>query len=400
MTELLFLLLPIAAASGWFAARRSERAKVAAAPQIGHPSFFRGLNYLLDEQPDKAIDVFVKLAEVDQETVEVHLALGSLFRRRGEVDRAIRIHQNLVARDNLEPEQRGFALYELGQDYMRAGLFDRAERLFGELLELGLQRRRALEALAEIYQQEREWVRGLEVAEQLEALGVESVRTAMAHYRCELAEQAFEAGEIERAEAHLEAARSSDRRCVRASMLQGEILMRRGDYARALVLYRGIVRQDPSFMPEILPQFVTSLERGGQTDLRAELESLYLGRPNPMLLVALAERVREQQGDEAAVELLRTHLTQYADLAGLVRFLEWQGDQDAADAIDVTLVIVRHLAARLPAYQCQNCGFTARHIHWQCPSCKRWDTVRLLQPEPLGTAAWCAPAVAADKSPA
>ncbi|RKZ57943.1 MAG: lipopolysaccharide assembly protein LapB, partial [Candidatus Parabeggiatoa sp. nov. 3] len=128
MIELLWLLLPVAAASGWLVARFQRR------PQVTHfswsPDYFKGLNYLLNEEPDKAIDVFIKLIEVDSDTVETHLALGILFRRRGEVNRAIRIHQNIIKRPTLHPQQRSLALFELGQDYRHAGLLDRAEQLF------------------------------------------------------------------------------------------------------------------------------------------------------------------------------------------------------------------------------------------------------------------------------
>ena len=189
LIELLFLLLPVAAASGWWLARRDGSAR-RSPPEGSAPAFLRGLNYLLDEQPDKAIDVFLELAEVDGETVETHLALGSLFRRRGEVDRAIRLHQNLIARHNLSRDQRGLALFELGQDYMRAGLLDRAELLFQELVDLGLHRERALRGLLDIFQQERDWEKCLEMAERLKPFTDRPMFREMAQYHCELAEEA------------------------------------------------------------------------------------------------------------------------------------------------------------------------------------------------------------------
>ena len=200
--ELLFLLLPVAAASGWWIGRRVEPSRRSVA-SASHPAFLRGLNYLLDEQPDKAIDVFLELAEVDNDTVETHLALGSLFRRRGEADRAIRIHQNLIARNTLNAEQRGYALFELGQDYMRAGLLDRAELLFHELAEIGLQRERALRGLLDIYQQERDWAHCLEIAERLKPFSERPLDTEIAQYHCELAEEARRRADPAEAGRHL-----------------------------------------------------------------------------------------------------------------------------------------------------------------------------------------------------
>ncbi|MEJ2123258.1 MAG: tetratricopeptide repeat protein [Alphaproteobacteria bacterium] len=188
MLEFLILLLPVAAASGWVAARRSLAVKQQKQPQDISPVYFKGLNYLLNEQPDKAIDLFIEMLDVDSDTVETHLALGNLFRRRGEVDRAIRIHQNLIARPSLNREQRAQALLELGKDYMRAGLFDRAENLFIELTELRLFNDQAYLNLLEIYQQEKDWQRCLDVTAKINSLRDPTLNNAIAHFYCELAE--------------------------------------------------------------------------------------------------------------------------------------------------------------------------------------------------------------------
>lgn len=393
MIELLFLLLPVAAASGWWVARRNLTGPGDAASTSGNePAFFRGLNYLLDEQPDKALDVFLKLAEVDRETAETHLALGSLFRRRGEVDRAIRIHQNLVARSNLEREERGYALYELGQDYMRAGLFDRAEGLFRELLELNLQTDRALRALAEIYQQEKDWFRCLEVAERLKALGAAPMCVEIAQYHCELAEDALRAGVEDKAAHHLREAQASDRDCARALMLQAEMALAHQDAGAAMRHFQALLQQAPQYLPEILPKLLDCFRRLGCTSLSTELKRLYGREPSAALTRSLVATLRQEEGDEAAVDLLLEHLRGHADLAGLARLLELQSARDGAqmaETIAVSLGVVRHLCARQPAYQCEHCGFTARRLHWQCPSCKRWGTVNPSRPEPIDLACQC-----------
>ncbi|WP_338115560.1 lipopolysaccharide assembly protein LapB [Thiococcus pfennigii] len=385
LTELLFLLLPVAAASGWWAAQRS-RVSLGSAATAKDPAFFRGLNYLLDEQPDKAIDVFLRLAEVDRETVETHLALGSLFRRRGEVERAIRIHQNLVARANLEPEARGFALYELGQDYMRAGLLDRAESLFHELLEHRLQPERALRALLELYQQEKDWVRCLEVAEQLRVRQGVPLHVEIAQYHCEIAEKALRAGETPAVVAHLDQADASDPGCARALLLRAELASQRGDRAGALDLYRRVVRQDPRFVREVLPRLLACLADEAPAAVIAELTRLYRDRPSSALMLSLVEAVRAGQGEPAAIRLLGDYLERHADLGGLARLLELrlaQADGKGDETARVSLKVLRHLLAHRPAYQCEHCGFTARRLHWQCPSCTRWKTIRPIEPEPI-----------------
>lgn len=395
MSEWLFLLLPIAAASGWWAAMRSGRAR-SAAVNVPDRAFLRGLNYLLNEQPDKAIDIFLKLAEVDKETVETHLALGSLFRRRGEVDRAIRIHQNLVARTNLDREQRGFALYELGQDYMRAGLFDRAESLFGELVEMNLHRERALVGLREIYQQEKEWGRCLEVAAQLSSVTGEPMRTEIAHYHCELAEDALKTGDGESAENHLREAQAADRRCVRATMLQAQMAMARGDAQAATAFYLRVAGQVPGFVPVILPDLMEAYRRSGRQDVLEQLRHLYRNHPSPPLMLILADAIEREDGDDAAIAFVINYVSEYADLGGLERLLELEGRRLAADAQARTahravLALLRHLRARQPDYQCERCGFVARRLHWQCPSCKHWSTIKPVMPQPLAAGAQALP---------
>ena len=386
--EWLLLLLPVAAASGWWAARRGD-ARRGVSGHPSDPSFFRGLNYLLNEQPDKAIDVFLKLAEVDGETAETHLALGSLFRRRGEVDRAIRIHQNLVARPNLSKEQRGFALYELGEDYMRAGLFDRAESMFAELAEMKLHRRRALEGLRAIYQQEKDWVRCLEVAEQLRSLTGESVRAEMAHYHCELAEEALKAGDAQAADAHLTHSQAANPQCVRAIMLQARMEMARGDARAAVTLYRRVAKQGPQFLSEVLPELVEAHRVSGREDLLAELERLYRDCACSSLVLTLADVLQREKGDAAAIAFLVEYVSSHADLAGLARLLElnepWLKANASAQATFHALqAVVEHLRSRQPDHQCEHCGFVARRLHWQCPSCKHWGSIKPVLPEPIG----------------
>ena len=385
MIELLFLLLPVAAASGWWLARRDGAVR-RGAPAGSAPAFFRGLNYLLDEQPDKAIDVFLELAEVDGETVETHLALGSLFRRRGEVDRAIRLHQNLIARQNLSREQRGYALFELGQDYMRAGLLDRAELLFQELVELGLHRERALRGLLEIFQQERDWQKCLDVAERLKPFSERPMIAEIAQYHCELAEEARRRGDPTEARRQLARAQLADPGGVRATLLQGQMALAEGDAPTAVGLFMQVADRGARYVPEVLPSLLEALTVLGRTDRLDVLESLAARHPSPPLVLSLSDAVLAERGSEAAQGVLTRYLAGHVDLAALERLLDLRsrvpdegGERERRDR--VIHDVVRYLLARQPAYQCDHCGFSARALHWQCPSCKRWGTVQPVQPE-------------------
>ncbi len=380
--EWLFLLLPVAAASGWWIGRRAARQPHRHGE--GEPNFFRGLNYLLNEQPDKAIDVFLKLAEVDSETVETHLALGALFRRRGEVDRAIRIHQNLVARPSLGDSQRGFALYELGRDYMLAGLFDRAESLFKELVERQLQQKRALRGLIEIYEAEKEWPKCLETAAALQRISDEPLTTEIAQYHCELAEQCLRDGLRECARSHLLDAQSVDSNCIRASLLQARMEMSTGDPETAALLYRRVARHGARYLPAMLPGLLECWRLLGRESNTAELETLFTEHPSPPLMLKLCDAIEAERGGAAAREFLLSYLSRRADLAGAERLLALRQAQEPPSVEDrVLLEVIAHQRATQPVFQCEHCGFEARELHWQCPSCKCWGSIKAVEPEPI-----------------
>ncbi len=379
MLELLWLLLPVAAASGWYAGRR--RREPARAPARPVPTeYFKGLNYLLNEQPDKAIEVFVRMVEVDSETVETHFALGHLFRRRGEVDRAIRIHQNLIARPTLTPEQRAQALLALGEDYMRAGLFDRAENLFAELVESGAHTVPALRHLIDIYQQEKDWEKAIDACRRLQVATGRSMAPVIAHYHCEMAEQARRAGDPARARQLLRRALSQDPACVRASILLGDLEAGGGNLRAALKAWRRVVEQDVEYLPEIVER-VASAHRGlddpeGYERWLREVMRRYEGI-SPML--ALAEHLRQRAGDRAAADFLADQLRRRPSVRGLARLIDLRLDQTSGEARE-QMLILRDLVGKLlegrPVYKCRVCGFEGKQLHWQCPSCKGWSTVK------------------------
>jgi len=380
MLELLWLLLPVAAASGWWAAMRSARKRRPDQGREANPVYFRGLNHLLNEEPDKAIDVFVEMLEVDSDTVETHLALGNLFRKRGEVERAIRLHQNLIARPALTGEQRGQALLELGQDYMRAGLYDRAENLFQELRQSGMHVEHALRNLITIYQQESDWDACLKTASELEKQSGESQKLARSHYYCELAVKARKAGQGRDAQHYLKQALSANRLCVRANHLMAKFAAERDDAGEVVRLLRLAVDQDPEYLPEVLPEFVEGCKRlGDQAKLKDFLEEMAARYPNRGTELYLSELIRQQSGDAAASDFLAQCIAKAPSIPGLVRLVELQcsnpGLRDEELLHKVRDHLQRLLAERVD-YQCSKCGFMAKTMHWQCPSCRSWSSIK------------------------
>ncbi len=383
MLELLWLLLPVAAASGWFAARRS-RVRVSARPTREFSSdYFRGLNYLLNEQPDKAIEVFIKMVEVDSDTVETHLALGNLFRRRGEVDRAIRIHQNLIARPTLDRDQRAQALLELGEDYMKAGLFDRAENLFLELTELNSHTERALRHLLDIYQQEQDWEKAIEIARRLEEISGTPMHDVIAQYYCELAQKALQERDSGTARQHIKRALTFDRNCARASILLGTLEVAQGDCKAAIRAYRKVSEQDIEYLPEVISPLRNCYREAGQSDAYAAFLKESLDRYSGISpILALAEEIRDRDGEQAAADFVIDQLRRRPSVRGLEWLINRSLDHSSGEARD-TLTILHDLATNLldgkAVYECHRCGFAGKQLHWQCPSCKSWNSVKPIQ---------------------
>jgi lipopolysaccharide biosynthesis regulator YciM len=382
MVELFWLLLPVAALSGWWIGRRGSAAQVGRAPDQLSKGYLQGLNYLLSEQQDKAIEVFTRMVEVNSETAEVHLALGSLFRRRGEVDRAIRIHQNLIARPTMSREQRAYALLELGQDYMKAGLLDRAESLFEQVVEVNAYVVPALRQLLLIYQQEKDWDRAIAAALRLDGKGVQGMRPMIAHFYCEQAEQALREHGRGRAGQLVKRALSYDPESVRASILQGLIEQQQGQDKAALKAFMRVERQDPEFLPEVLKPIRKCYDRLQQPDgMIRYLERLSVEHASETVNLALADAIRERNGTRAAADFLTGKLRQNPSVRGmaaLTALTAEQGEHAGREELAVLRSAFIEMLARSNTYECRQCGFSGRNLHWQCPSCRHWGTVKPL----------------------
>ena len=376
MFELLWLLLPVAAVSGWYAARRSEgggRRRLT-------PDYFRGLHYLLNDQPDRAIEVFIRVLEIDEETAETQLALGNLYRRRGEVDRAIRLHQNLVARPALTDDLRLEAHLELAQDYLSAGVLDRAEDIYRDLVGAKAHRVQALRHLLDIYEQEKDWEQARNTARELAKATGSELGAVISQYLCEGALKALTLGGKDEALKLLRAAREVHPACARASLHEGDVLSAQGSFEPALAAYRRIEEQDPDYLPEVIGRIRKCFEHLGRREAaRGYLERVFDRYGGMTVMLALADMIREERGNSSAIHFMLGALAKRPTVRGFDRLLEFASDSSSADVPD-HLEVMKGLLAQLmndrPVYQCRHCGFAARSLHWQCPGCKHWNTVR------------------------
>ena len=377
--ETLFLLLPVAALSGWFMGRRSLSKKPSGGSDIPL-DYLKGLNFLLDEQPDKAIDLFIQMLEVNNDTVETHLALGSLFRRRGEVDRAIRIHQNLIARPTLLPAQRAHALFELGQDYMKAGLFDRAETLFGELVESSPHSEQALRYLLDIYQQEKDWTNAIKIAQRISTKSGKNYNDLISHFYCEQAEIAYKQGEPARALKLFKKASSINKNSVRASLLEAKIEHDAGNENVAIRALKRIETQDPDYLPEVLGPLLHCYQSLGKPEeMLIYLRDILSRHDAISIMLNLSGLLQHYQDDETAEAFIEEFLHRRPSLRGMDRLIDIN-IKHAKEPVQEKLRILKSVTGQLledkPVYSCHICGFNGKTLHWQCPGCKRWDTVK------------------------
>ena len=362
---------------GWLAARVDIRHLVYQSRALPR-SYFKGLNFLLNEQPDKAIESFIEVVKVDPETVELHFALGSLFRRRGEYDRAIRMHQNLLERPDLGAEQKAVALFELAQDYLKAGILDRAEELFGRL-ENGPQATEARRRLLEIFQQEKNWDRAIEMARRLEADSGESRAREISQFQCELAATEATHSRPDAARRLLEAALEANRKSVRASVQLGDLERAAGKLERAIEHWKRIESQNPAYLALAAQRLLDAHREAERLEEGLTLLAGYLERyPSLDLLDTVFQYTLEAKGAEAAYKLVRDELRRNPTLLGLDRLLEAQIVADAHPERRRDLELVKNLVhshtRRLARYRCETCGFKARQFHWHCPACGGWES--------------------------
>ena len=375
------LALPLFFSLGWLAARVDLKQLLAESTALP-AAYFKGLNFLITNQQDKAIEAFTEAVQANTESLELHFALGSLFRKRGEVDRAIHLHLHLLEKKQLEPQQKLAVTAELAQDYLKAGLFDRAEELF-ESLDDDRYRQPALRALLEIYVREREWERAIKAATELERISGVPFRVEIANYYCEMAVKSKLANDTHTARFELDQALNANKNCVRANVLLGDLEAEANNHKAAISLWKRIEFQKPEYLGLIAPKLLASFRSLNQTHDGLSLLQTYL-QPYQLssLLNGLYEATLTEQGAESAAKLARNELIKMPSLNTLDLLLQARAiletNQPQNGNLQDTQLMqqaVRHAIGNKTAYHCEQCGFKAKYHHWQCPACNAWEAL-------------------------
>ncbi|MBZ7672687.1 lipopolysaccharide assembly protein LapB [Klebsiella grimontii] len=381
MLELLFLLLPVAAAYGWYMGRRSaQQSKQDDASRLSR-DYVTGVNFLLSNQQDKAVDLFLDMLKEDTGTVEAHLTLGNLFRSRGEVDRAIRIHQSLMESASLTYDQRLLAVQQLGRDYMAAGLYDRAEGMFKQLVDETDFRLSALQQLLQIYQATSDWQSAIEVAERLVKLGKEKHRGEIANFWCELALQQMAGNDLDKAMALLKKGAAADRNSARVSIMMGRVWMEKGDYAKAVESLERVIEQDKELVGETLEMLQTCYQQLGKTDeWEAFLRRCAEENTGATADLMLAQILEQREGAESAQNYVTRQLERHPTMRVFHKLIDYHINEAEEGRAKESLGVLRHMVGEQvrskPRYRCQKCGFTAHTLYWHCPSCRSWSTIK------------------------
>jgi lipopolysaccharide biosynthesis regulator YciM len=389
---LLYIVILFTLAVGFLLGRHRKEDKL---PDIDSldKNYFEGLNYLLNEQPDKAIDTFIQALEVNSDTLETHLALGRLLRKRGEVDRAVRIHQNLLAHPSLNSQQMQQAQYELAIDYVKSGLLDRAEELLQLLVKNdGPYKQSGLKQLLEIYQDEKEWLLGLEVLQQLSGarLSRDSEKWAAirAHFSCELAEEALEKDDFVVARQHLKQALAVDKQSVRSSILLGRIEIHTGDTVNGISRLQKVIDLRHDYIVEVLPYILSSYRKvNKQKECLEYLLSLNEKAHHPDVLISAADLIEVEKGALSAAEFVAAEVVRSPTSLGLLKLLDYYSSFSEGKTHEhlVSLkYVMNKVVVSQPLYQCYHCGFKANNLFWLCPSCKSWDGLRLVSDMTVG----------------
>lgn len=381
MLELLFLLLPVAAAYGWYMGRRSaQQDKQQEASRLSR-DYVAGVNFLLSNQQDKAVDLFLDMLKEDSGTVEAHLTLGNLFRSRGEVDRAIRIHQSLMESASLTYDQRLLAVQQLGRDYMAAGFYDRAEEMFSQLVDETDFRVGALQQLLIIHQATSDWPKAIEVAERLVKLGKDKQRMEIAHFYCELALQAMGSDDLDRAMSLLKKGESADRQSARVSIMMGRIHMAKGEYAKAMGHLQRVIEQDKELVSETLAMLETCYQQLNQHQAWAEyLQRCVEENTGAAAELYLSDVIERDEGGEVAQLYINRQLQRHPTMRVFHRLMDYHLHEAEDGRAKESLMVLRDMVGEQirtkPRYRCHKCGFTAHALYWHCPSCRAWSSVK------------------------
>ncbi len=368
--------LPLAVWSGYRIGRRKRRHVRTHLPN----QYYAGLNHLLNEQPDKAIDVFIEQLQQNNEVVETHLALGNLFRRRGEVDRAIRIHQNLIARPSLPADVRKLALFELAHDYLAAGLYDRAESLFTELLSDPQHKQQALKNLISVYQQLNDWPQAIDVTSKYAKLSAKPQHARLAHYQCEIATSCFSRGDTAAALDALKVALQSDPRGLRQNLMMAKHHLNQSDYKKALKIYRELAEVHGGYLSEFIQDMHRChIQMGSEKVFHQELQGYLQTSHNLDALVLYRNLSKGSQSANQTLEILEDFslsTPSVRTLRHLVSSYRDHAKEPDRSQYDKLLRILDSMSESETNYHCNDCGYESKTLFWQCPACSEWGTMK------------------------
>lgn len=370
---LLIAALFVAAAAGWLFGRYRSGTHSSKPPNPLSEEYFRGLGFLLDEEPDKALEVFLRMVDVDNDTVETHFALGNLYRRRGEVERAIRVHENIMARPSLSDEHRLHAMFALGEDYFRAGLFDRAEQLFLQLADGGGRHVPALRYLLRIYEQQRDWEQAIAVYRRLVAVASPEHPTAIAHYHCELAEQLRAKGDFAAAREQLHLAREAQRNFPRGALIRADIALDMNEPELAALLCQRAVELHPKVLALALPRVMRAMRGSDAVEIERRFRAWM--RPDPVARAELAYAaiVAGLEQETFVRECLPDLLREDPTLGEIVSATSGDPAHLSPDQCAALATALGRILRRTQRYRCVDCGFASAAHFWQCPGCRSWD---------------------------
>ena len=337
--------------------------------------YFQGLNYLLNDEQDKALDIFVQLVETDWETIDTSLALGAIFRRNGEIDKAIKLHQNLLARPSLPQEYKGTVLLSLAKDYLQAGWLDRAESLFNEVVVDAKFTVEAQRCLMSIYEQEQEWENAINITRRFQSRGVNKIAATTAQYYCELSQKVLNQNDLKEAEALATKALTTDKNCVRASVLLADLAITRGRYQKAIRFLRQVEIQNIQLFPLVVEKLILCYRNTSNLNKALSyLRMLDQKYPEVSFVPALTRLIEEIFGEEDALQYLSEAVVRKPSLSTLSLLLKLHGtDVDCLE--NLVPAVIDAIKEKHHDYQCKCCGYTANTHVWLCPSCHSWSSM-------------------------
>ena len=382
----LLALIVVAMLAGYLLGRRDLRKKnhSQSSSQPLSKEYFVGLNYLLNEQTDEAIETFIKALDLNNDTVDTYLALGSLFARRGEVEKSIRVHQDLLARPSLTSSQSLRVQLELAKDFMQAGLLDRAEAMLADMARNNHEYRpEALQQLLKIYEQEREWSKAVTVGEELRKTGADQYAVVLAHFYCEGALICLERNDRASARKAIRQAFTRDKNCVRASLLLARMEFDDGRYRDCIKALEKVALQNSHYVPltlELLEQAYSRL--GNVRGFTAFLGRCLIERPGGAVILAMTKVLASDRGDEQALRFLTDQLGKNPSLKGLNALMALQLRNPAVGSLQ-SIRLLKEMTDKMlelkPVYQCNSCGFSGKEMHWMCPGCHSWGAIAPVQ---------------------